>query len=326
MRDTKSRTPAGGRAAAGGTSGGGKTPGGKASAGKSGSSGRASTGGGRRGSRSVEAPKVRVPRAAAAADGARTPRGDKPSRAGNASTTGAGARPPKPKAPSKGPAPAKTPERLRGIAGLGSGGTVAFPAVHYLGSLDSATGLPGTIPEFALIGRSNVGKSSLLNALCGSRKLARTGRTPGRTQRIHLFEVRSHEGVELRLCDLPGYGHAAAGAKVAAGFGPMIESFLLGRPMLRRVLLLFDARRTPDEDTLGFLAWLREQGVAFEVVITKVDKLSHTGRGATLATLQQALELSSPPVATSVTDGSGVEALRDRLCAWASSTRAGRRR
>ncbi len=311
MRDTTGRPPTGGRT----------TTGGKAS-----TSGRTSGGGGRRGARSVEAPKARVSRATAAtAGGARVsaPRDGKPARAATAT---AGARSTKPKAPTGGPAPAKKAERLRGIAGLGSGGTVAFPAVHYLGSLDSATGLPGTVPEFALIGRSNVGKSSLLNALCGSRKLARTGRTPGRTQRIHIFEVRSFEGVELRLCDLPGYGHAAAGAAVAAGFGPMIESFLLGRPMLRRVLLLFDARRTPDEDTLGFLAWLREQGVAFEVVITKVDKLSHTGRGATLAALQKALELSSPPVATSVSDGSGVEALRDRLCAWASSSRTGRRR
>ena len=207
----------------------------------------------------------------------------------------------------------KTVEAGRGVAGQGSGATAAFPSVMYLGSLDSARGLPADAPEFALIGRSNVGKSSLLNALCGSRKLARTSRTPGRTQRIHIFDVEDANGVRLRLCDLPGYGHAAAGAAVSRGLGVMIESFLTERPTLRAVLLLWDIRRDPDPDTLGFLLWLREHRLDVRVVATKIDKLARTRRGARLEQLRQAMELRHPLIATSSSEGDGVEGLRAHL-------------
>ena len=209
--------------------------------------------------------------------------------------------------------PAKTVEAGRGVAGQGSGATAAFPSVMYQGSLDSARGLTAAAPEFALIGRSNVGKSSLLNALCGSRKLARTSRTPGRTQRIHIFDVEDASGVRLRLCDLPGYGHAAAGAAVSRGLGVMIEAFLTERPTLRAVLLLWDIRRDPDADTLGFLLWLREHHLEVRVVATKIDKLARTRRGARLEQLRIAMELRYPLIATSASEGDGVEGLRAHL-------------
>lgn len=271
----------------------------------------ASAGGGRRGSRSGRPGEV-------------TTGGRAASRVRPAPTKPAGQRDAAKVTPTRGAAaggatkapaarPVKTVEAGRGVAGQGSGATAAFPSVMYLGSLDSARGLTADAPEFALIGRSNVGKSSLLNALCGSRKLARTSRTPGRTQRIHIFDVEDASGVRLRLCDLPGYGHAAAGAAVSRGLGVMIESFLTERPTLRAVLLLWDIRRDPDADTLGFLVWLREHRLEVRVVATKIDKLARTRRGARLEQLRVAMELRHPLIATSASEGDGVEGLRAHL-------------
>ncbi|MEY3015272.1 MAG: hypothetical protein RIT45_4007 [Pseudomonadota bacterium] len=199
-------------------------------------------------------------------------------------------------------------------------GTAVFPDVRYLGSIAQAHELDAGAPEIAFIGRSNVGKSSLLNALCGSSKLARVSKTPGRTQRIHVFEVSDGRGRTLRLCDLPGYGHAKTPVAIREGFGPMIEGYLTGRPRLAVVLLLWDARRDPDEETLGFLLWLREAGLRVRLVVTKLDKIARNRVHGRLSQLQRAMELDEIPLGTSTSSGDGVDSLRDWLLTRAGGT------
>lgn len=219
---------------------------------------------------------------------------------------------PRPKRSNKKSAKANDASQPRGPKQRVSG-TDVFPDVRYLGSFAEATGLDHGPAEVAFIGRSNVGKSSLLNALVGSSKLARVSKTPGRTQRIHAFDVSDGSGRSLRLCDLPGYGHAKAPGAVRDGFGPMIEGYLTGRPKLRAVLLLWDARRDPDEETLGFLLWLREAGLRVRLVVTKMDKIARNRAHGRLVALQRGMELDRLPLGTSTSSGDGVRALRDWL-------------
>lgn len=150
----------------------------------------------------------------------------------------------------------------------------------------SATGLdnapPALLPEIAVGGRSNVGKSSLLNAFARRTGLARVSRTPGRTRLLNCFRIRLRgpEGDrELRWVDLPGYGFAAAARPIRESFGPMIESYLLGRETLRAFLLLVDARRGIREEERELLELMGGRGVPTLLVITKCDKLGASERG-----------------------------------------------
>ena len=124
--------------------------------------------------------------------------------------------------------------------------------------------------EVAFIGRSNVGKSRLLNALAGVRGLARISRSPGRTQTINFFLVDER----FYLVDLPGYGYARVPRKVQSAWHGMVESYLRGRPQLKLVLLLVDARIPPTPDDVRTREWLDYHGVESAVVLTKADKLS----------------------------------------------------
>lgn len=143
---------------------------------------------------------------------------------------------------------------------------------------------PGDRPEFALAGRSNVGKSSLLNALTGRRGLARTSRTPGRTQLLNAFDLTlaGPDGARLpiRCMDLPGYGYAAARREVREGFGPMVETYLRERAELRALVLLVDARRGELSDLdFALLELATAHGRPTLLVATKIDKLGATERG-----------------------------------------------
>jgi GTP-binding protein len=128
---------------------------------------------------------------------------------------------------------------------------------------------PGA-PEVAFLGRSNVGKSSLLNRLAGRRGLARTSATPGKTRKLHWYRVR-RSGAELWLVDLPGYGWARVSRQERRSWQRLVESYLEDRPTLRVAALLQDLRRDLGEDETLLLAWLAEREIPVLLVLTKVD-------------------------------------------------------
>jgi GTP-binding protein len=142
---------------------------------------------------------------------------------------------------------------------------------------------PEDLPEIAVAGRSNVGKSSLFNAFVGQRGLARVSRTPGRTQLLNFFRVRlvhpKEEPVELRWVDLPGYGFAKVPVSIRESFGPMIEGYLAGRTTLRGMLLLVDARRGLQEEEYELVEFANAHARPVLVVATKIDKMSANERG-----------------------------------------------
>lgn len=126
------------------------------------------------------------------------------------------------------------------------------------------------LPEVAVAGRSNVGKSSFINALLGRRSLARTSRTPGRTRRIHFYRVDD----AMYLVDLPGYGYAAVAREERGSWRPMVEGYLRAtRAPLRGVIVLVDARRGPEAEERDLLGWLTTEGIPARLVFTKCDKL-----------------------------------------------------
>ena len=127
-------------------------------------------------------------------------------------------------------------------------------------------------PEIAFAGRSNVGKSSLINVLVNRRRLVKTSRTPGRTQLLNFFLINN----TLSFVDLPGYGYAKVPAAVKKQWGPMIETYLSSRKFLKGVILIMDIRRSPGAEELNFIDWLACEGLACLMVLTKADKLSKT--------------------------------------------------
>ena len=143
--------------------------------------------------------------------------------------------------------------------------------VATLGDLPAAR-----LPEICVCGRSNVGKSSLLNVLFGIRGLARVSRTPGRTREMNFFSI----GGRYHLVDLPGYGYARAPAAAKGRWGELVRSYLDEREQLAGIIQLVDARHDPSEQDLAMLEWIAESGRAARVVATKVDKLARSERAA----------------------------------------------
>jgi len=172
-------------------------------------------------------------------------------------------------------------------------------------------GLPvEPLPEVAFAGRSNVGKSSLLNALTGRKALARTSNTPGRTRELNYFQV----GDALHIVDMPGYGYAKAPKSQVRGWNQLIYDYLRGRAQLKRVFLLIDARHGIKNTDTDVLALMDETAVSFQVVLTKIDKIS-TGQ---LKRVQEetAAQLAKHPaaypeiIATSAEKRLGISELR----------------
>ena len=126
------------------------------------------------------------------------------------------------------------------------------------------------IPEYAFIGRSNVGKSSLINMLTGNKKLAKTSGTPGKTQLINHFLINK----EWYLVDLPGYGYAKTSKKMRAEFEVFISEYLMKRETLMNVFVLLDSRLDPQQIDLEFMNWCGEKQIPFCMVFTKIDKIS----------------------------------------------------
>lgn len=148
--------------------------------------------------------------------------------------------------------------------------------LEFLGGMASAGGWrpESTLPEIAFAGRSNVGKSSLLNALLRRRAAARVSRTPGRTREINFFRVND----AFMLVDLPGYGYARVAKERRSEWKPLIEGYLKSSPKLRGLVLLLDARREPSDDDRDMLSYLADAGLPVLVAITKMDKFG-TGAG-----------------------------------------------
>ena len=164
---------------------------------------------------------------------------------------------------------------------------------------------PGRLPELAVVGRSNVGKSSLINSLVGQQGLARTSRTPGRTRLLNWFEVDGR----FNLVDLPGYGYAAVDRDMRAGWQPLIEEYLGKRDVLSGVLLLIDVRRGPEAEELDFVPWLEQRKVPIVVALTKADKLPKNKRMLEVAKAKKTLGLKRDPFAVSAQDGEGLDPL-----------------
>ena len=173
------------------------------------------------------------------------------------------------------------------------------------------------LPEVAFAGRSNVGKSSLLNALTGRKAIARTSVTPGRTQELNFFEVG--EPALLRLVDMPGYGFAKAPLKVVEQWKRLVRDFLRGRVTLKRALLLIDARHGVKPVDAEMMAMLDEAAVGYRLVLTKADKIKASELEAvTAATLAEARKHAAafPEVlVTSAEKGLGIPELRAAV-AW----------
>jgi len=157
--------------------------------------------------------------------------------------------------------------------------------------LVSATGPknypPESVPEIAFAGRSNVGKSSMINTLLNRRSLVRTSSTPGRTQMLNFFDING----TFLLVDLPGYGFAKVPVGVKKEWGPMVRTFLQTRTTLAAVVMLFDIRRIPRTEDLQLLDWLEEFGIATIPVVTKIDKVSRNQRAAHLKAIAEATGL-----------------------------------
>lgn len=140
--------------------------------------------------------------------------------------------------------------------------------------------------EIAFAGRSNVGKSSLINALTGTTGLARTSNTPGRTQELNIFESQS---APLRIVDMPGYGFARAPEKKVKQWTQLIHAYLTGRPNLRRVYVLIDGRHGPNANDLSVMNELDKAAVSYQVVVTKADKPNSAELAAALAKTRSAI-------------------------------------
>lgn len=170
-------------------------------------------------------------------------------------------------------------------------------------------------PEIAIAGRSNVGKSTLLNRMAGRRSLARTSKTPGRTRGLVVFDLSLRQGgasaVEwLRLVDLPGYGYAKVSQDERRAWQGLVEGYVKGRPSLALLLVLIDARRGLGEEEMQLMEWLHSIHVPCHLVVTKSDKLGAAERGV----LRQRIRKQAGAMAASVflvsgETGDGVDAL-----------------
>ena len=182
---------------------------------------------------------------------------------------------------------------------------------------------PPGLPEIAFAGRSNVGKSSLLNALTGRRALARVSNTPGRTRQLNFFDLAGR----LVLVDMPGYGYAQAGKQVKADWQGLMFDYLRGRPTLRRVILLLDSRVELKASDRAVMALLDRAAVAYQLVLTKTDGVKPAALAAKRAEVE-ALARKHPAayplvLATSAERREGFEALRAELATFAEPQRGG---
>jgi GTP-binding protein len=166
---------------------------------------------------------------------------------------------------------------------------------------------PGA-PEIAFAGRSNVGKSSLLNVLVGVTQLARTSSTPGRTRALNWFAVVPPKGPDLAFVDLPGYGYAKVPHEMRDAWRPLVEAFAT-RPSLKLFIVLVDLRRGPEKEEAELFEWLDSIGVPSLLVLTKADKLSKSQRGLAAREAAQLLKRPNQALLFSALSGDGIPEL-----------------
>ena len=188
--------------------------------------------------------------------------------------------------------------------------------IHFLKSAPGLEFLPDpAVPEIAFAGRSNVGKSSLLNALTNRNGLARTSNTPGRTQELNFFDVG--QPLKLRLVDMPGYGFAEAPKDLVKRWRRLVTEFLRGRSVLKRALVLVDSRHGLKEVDREMMGMLDEAAVSYHLVLTKADKVKPSALGPLYEATM--IEAARHPAAhpaiftTSSESGSGIDELRTAI-------------
>ena len=187
--------------------------------------------------------------------------------------------------------------------------------MRFVRSATRLADLPATDREVAIVGRSNVGKSSLINAVANTKGLARVSQTPGQTQLLNLFQVSPGATV----MDLPGYGFAKVPGRITSGWSAMIEAYLLGREGLAMIVLLVDGEIGPTRLDVQMLDWLRAHELPHHVVATKHDKVKPSTLGARRRDLAAGVLLHPDDVTwVSAVKGTGIDTLRDLMRLWLS--------
>jgi GTP-binding protein len=204
------------------------------------------------------------------------------------------------------------------------------PTAEFIGSFpDPLTTFDPPLPEVAFLGRSNVGKSSLLNALVGTRGLAKVSSTPGKTQTMNVFRIGEDTARGTRpetryyLVDLPGYGYARTSKTERARFATLIQDFLTLRTSVTGLVWLLDIRHDPSAEDRGMAELLGERGLPVLAVLTKADKLGTESRRTRATAIARALHLDAAQIeVTSSKSGDGIATLRDSIASALSDPRA----
>lgn len=185
---------------------------------------------------------------------------------------------------------------------------------HFLRGADQANDLPSyPLPEVGFIGRSNVGKSSLINQLVNKKGLARTSNTPGRTQQLNFFDLNQ----QLILVDMPGYGYAKASKTLIENWNYLIQYYLQTRPNLKRAYVLIDSRHGLKPNDQEFMKWLDELAISYQVILTKADKISLAKAEIIFQQVQEQMKTFTAAypfiIMTSAQDKRGIEQLRQEI-------------